>query len=112
MAKKDLGTKRTCQSCSSKFYDLNKAVILCPVCGEKFDPNHLPKPRRGRKAKEEKIASPAENTDILDDDNIEDIEDIEDDLDDTLIEDASDLGEDEDDLGEVMEHIEQPEKEE
>ena len=36
MAKPDLGTKRQCQSCSAKFFDLNKDPILCPKCGTTF----------------------------------------------------------------------------
>lgn len=30
---KDLGTKFSCWKCSTKFYDLNKAVPTCPKCG-------------------------------------------------------------------------------
>jgi uncharacterized protein (TIGR02300 family) len=30
------GTKRTCQSCEERFYDLEKAPILCPHCGAKY----------------------------------------------------------------------------
>src|SRR5512141_2066893 len=29
----NLGRKYTCYSCHTKFYDLNKAVPLCPKCG-------------------------------------------------------------------------------
>ena len=36
MAKPELGTKRQCQSCGAKFYDLNKDPILCPKCGAAF----------------------------------------------------------------------------
>ena len=36
MAKPDLGSKRQCQSCSTKFFDLNKDPILCPKCGTLF----------------------------------------------------------------------------
>ena len=36
MAKPDLGHKRQCQSCSAKFFDLNKDPILCPKCGAVF----------------------------------------------------------------------------
>lgn len=30
------GTKRTCQSCGARFYDLNRDPIICPVCGAEF----------------------------------------------------------------------------
>ena len=36
MAKPELGAKRQCQSCATKFYDLNKDPILCPKCGAVF----------------------------------------------------------------------------
>lgn len=36
MAKPELGAKRQCQSCATKFFDLNKDPILCPKCGTIF----------------------------------------------------------------------------
>ncbi|MBM3562933.1 MAG: TIGR02300 family protein [Alphaproteobacteria bacterium] len=33
MAKPEFGAKRQCQSCGTKFYDLNKNPIVCPKCG-------------------------------------------------------------------------------
>ena len=36
MAKPDLGSKRQCQSCSTKFFDLNRDPIVCPKCGATF----------------------------------------------------------------------------
>ena len=30
------GKKRTCQSCSSRFYDLNREPIVCPMCQTEF----------------------------------------------------------------------------
>jgi uncharacterized protein (TIGR02300 family) len=33
VAKPELGAKRQCQSCATKFYDLNKDPIICPKCG-------------------------------------------------------------------------------
>lgn len=36
MAKPELGTKRQCQNCSAKFFDLNKDPIICPKCGTVF----------------------------------------------------------------------------
>ena len=32
MAKPELGTKRLCGNCSTKFYDLSKTPIVCPKC--------------------------------------------------------------------------------
>ncbi|MDH7797850.1 MULTISPECIES: TIGR02300 family protein [unclassified Beijerinckia] len=36
MAKPDLGGKRQCQSCGTKFFDLNHDPIICPKCGTVF----------------------------------------------------------------------------
>lgn len=36
MAKPELGGKRQCQHCSTKFFDLNRDPILCPKCGTLF----------------------------------------------------------------------------
>ncbi len=36
MAKPELGSKRQCQACGAKFFDLNKDPIVCPKCGTVF----------------------------------------------------------------------------
>ncbi|HSR78874.1 MAG TPA: TIGR02300 family protein [Xanthobacteraceae bacterium] len=38
MTKPELGTKRFCSNCSSKFYDLHKSPIVCPNCQTVFEP--------------------------------------------------------------------------
>jgi uncharacterized protein (TIGR02300 family) len=54
------GTKRTCQSaeCGSRFYDLNRDPITCPICGTIYELAHSPvgaalaeekSPRKARK---------------------------------------------------------------
>ena len=50
MPKAELGLKRVCLSCSMKFYDFNRAPIVCPGCGANFDPEALVRSRRGRVA--------------------------------------------------------------
>jgi uncharacterized protein (TIGR02300 family) len=30
------GTKRTCQNCDERFYDLAQDPIICPFCGTKY----------------------------------------------------------------------------
>jgi len=37
VAKPELGVKRLCPSCGTKYYDLNRSPILCPKCGTTFD---------------------------------------------------------------------------
>ena len=36
MVKAELGTKRTCPTCATRFYDLLKNPIVCPKCGANF----------------------------------------------------------------------------
>jgi len=50
VVKASWGTKRTCQSCSARFYDLNKSPIKCPKCGREHDREDFVKVRRGRGA--------------------------------------------------------------
>ncbi|MEZ5774542.1 MAG: TIGR02300 family protein [Hyphomicrobiaceae bacterium] len=52
------GTKRTCRSCGSRFYDLNRDPIACPICGAE----HVQETSSGRggpAAGEEPVARPA-----------------------------------------------------
>ena len=60
MAKPELGTKRQCQNCGAKFFDLNKDPIICPKCGTVFQ--GAPRARAAAKAEEEEdteVATPA-----------------------------------------------------
>jgi uncharacterized protein (TIGR02300 family) len=50
VVKANWGIKRTCQSCSARFYDLNKSPIKCPKCGREHDREDFVKVRRGRGA--------------------------------------------------------------
>jgi uncharacterized protein (TIGR02300 family) len=50
VVKASWGTKRTCQSCGARFYDLNKSPIKCPKCGREHDREDFVKVRRGRGA--------------------------------------------------------------
>ena len=50
MVKASWGTKRTCQNCAARFYDLNKNPIKCPKCGREHDREDFVKVRRGRGA--------------------------------------------------------------
>lgn len=35
-SKQARGTKRSCQSCNNRFYDLNHDPIVCPICSTPF----------------------------------------------------------------------------
>jgi uncharacterized protein (TIGR02300 family) len=50
VVKASWGTKRTCQNCAARFYDLNKNPIKCPKCGREHDREDFVKVRRGRAA--------------------------------------------------------------
>jgi uncharacterized protein (TIGR02300 family) len=50
VVKASWGTKRTCQNCAARFYDLNKSPIKCPKCGREHDREDFVKVRRGRGA--------------------------------------------------------------
>ena len=36
------GTKRTCQACEVRFYDLARSPIVCPTCGAHYTPSVEP----------------------------------------------------------------------
>src|SRR4029077_11340012 len=48
MTKPELGTKRVCDNCTRKFYDLNKQPIVCPTCATVFVPPKPAPTRPGR----------------------------------------------------------------
>jgi len=53
MSKETRGTKRLCESCENKFYDLGKTPIVCPVCEAPFveeKPKPKPKPKAAARA--------------------------------------------------------------
>ena len=64
MAKPELGTKRLCGNCGVKFYDLNKAPIVCPKCHTAMELTALaPRSRpeavaRAAPAPEEEVVAP------------------------------------------------------
>lgn len=108
MVKPEWGLKRTCTSCSARFYDLNKTPIICPKCGAENE-KEIVKIKRGTKTA--KKAAPAKAAKVIDDVDDDLDADLTDDTEDEdLMEDASDLGEDDEDMAEVIEHIEPEDK--
>jgi uncharacterized protein (TIGR02300 family) len=63
VTKPELGTKRRCVNCETKFFDLNKDPIVCPKCSAVFAPPQ-PDPVRPRRVQDrrptagEQIAPP------------------------------------------------------
>tara|TARA_B100000609_G_scaffold171761_1_gene146892 strand:+ start:523 stop:819 length:297 start_codon:yes stop_codon:yes gene_type:complete len=97
MDKAMLGTRYTCFTCGTKFYDLNRPEILCPECGA--DQANAPvkstrdllkggKRRKKQAVEEEDLPSPSDD----DDDDVDDVDDLFDDDD-----DDDDMGDDDDD---------------
>lgn len=111
MIKPAWGTKRTCQSCDAKFYDLSRSPIVCPKCGAIFDPEASLKTRRGRPVEKvvplkPEAAKPRKAEADIDIEEAEELETEEAEEDEELIEDASELGEDDEDMAEVIEKAE------
>ena len=92
MAKPELGTKRVCVACSTRFYDLQKTPAVCPKCGTE-QPLEQPRARRtGGNVVEDKrpkkVAAPGlEDTDV-------EVEAAEEDAEEDVLEDTSDLDDD------------------
>jgi len=90
MAKPELGLKRVCVACSTRFYDLTRAPAVCPKCGTE-QPAEQPRLRRsaGSVPAEEKVkkrvvvpeadADEVELEDVEGDEAVEDAEELEDD---------------------------------
>lgn len=92
MAKPELGLKRQCVACGTRFYDLMRAPPICPKCGTE-QPAEVPRPRRPggvaaadsrARGKPVPIAEPA-----LEDAEVEEV--VEADEDEEVLEDTSDL---------------------
>jgi uncharacterized protein (TIGR02300 family) len=102
VAKPELGTKRQCQSCSAKFYDLGRDPIACPKCGSIFEIMLARGARASAETDDEleidpsaAVMVPLEDADIADDDKAILSDDIE--LDDGVVADDDTFLEQEDD---------------
>ena len=93
MAKPELGVKRVCVACSTKFYDLGKTPAICPKCGTEQPPDQ-PRQRRGggnvaEEKRVKKVVPQAEDADVeveaaaeeeeAEEDVLEDTSELEDD---------------------------------
>ena len=122
MAKPEWGTKQRCRKCGARFYDLNRAPVVCPNCQAQLEAEEKgrPSPERPEAKPPEKVKSKkAEPVSTAEDDEIEPAEPDatgdeelievgkaqapEDDNEEDYVEDASELGKDEDDVAEVLE---------
>ena len=71
MNKEKWGIKRVCLCCATRFYDLNKSPIICPNCGEEFDPEYLMK-KKSKLDQEKEVDEVIEDVELLNTD--EDLE--------------------------------------
>jgi uncharacterized protein (TIGR02300 family) len=100
MAKQELGLKRVCVSCATRFYDLMKSPAVCPKCGTE-QPVEQPKPRRGGNVAELRKPKKAP---VLDDAEADvEVEAAEDEAEEGVLEDTSDLDDDADAIGGELE---------
>jgi uncharacterized protein (TIGR02300 family) len=98
MAKPELGTKRVCVACGTRFYDLTKAPAICPKCGTEQPPDQ-PRPRRtGGNVTEERRPKKPAPAPGMEDADIE-VEGVEEETEEDILEDASDLEDDADSIG-------------
>ena len=88
MAKPELGTKRICVACGTRFYDLAKAPALCPKCGTEQPPDQ-PRPRRtgGNVVEDKRPKKPVPATEDAD----LEVEGVEAEAEEDVLEDTSDL---------------------
>jgi len=106
--KQDRGTKRTCQNseCGSRFYDLNRTPIACPICGAAYvvgaEPAAIvivqPEEKTPRKPKKKEFAEPEANEDeTAKEDTLDEVEadkTVDDDDDETVLVDEEEDGSD------------------
>ena len=87
MSKPELGLKRTCVACGTKFYDLARTPAVCPKCATE-QPAEQPRPRRAgalpAEDKKKRVVVPeaeAEGVELGEvdaDEAVEDAEELED----------------------------------
>jgi len=100
MAKPELGLKRICVSCSTRFYDLAKMPAVCPKCGTE-QPIEQPRLRRGGNVAE--LRKPKKAPVLEDSDADVEVEAADDEAEEGVLEDTSDLDDDADAIGGELE---------
>ena len=96
MVKAELGLKRICVSCGTRFYDLTKTPAICPRCGTE-QPVEQPRARRGGNVVERRAPKKA----AVPDEAESDVE-VEADEEEGVLEGADDLDDDADAIGEDL----------
>ena len=123
MAKPEWGTKRTCDKCSARFYDLSRDPAVCPQCGTRWSPKPASRGARGLPpvpvnevpVGKEGVAEDLE-VEIEDKDEIDDVGDEPEPKaggggdEEEVIEGASELVEDEEDVAGTIDHGDKPKR--
>jgi uncharacterized protein (TIGR02300 family) len=100
MVKPELGLKRICVSCSTRFYDLSKVPAICPKCGTE-QPLDQPKPKRGGNTVERRAPKKAA---VLDENETDaEVEATDDEAEEGVLESTDDLDDDADAIGGELE---------
>jgi uncharacterized protein (TIGR02300 family) len=123
VTKAELGTKRVCPNCGTKYYDLNRHPIACPKCGTVFEVVAATrtravanKPPVAPVVEEEPIAAEAAELVTLEDADEEaaadgqvktEGEEVDDEADDTFLQEEEEDGED---VGDIIGDVEEEER--
>jgi uncharacterized protein (TIGR02300 family) len=95
MVKPELGTKRTCVSCGTRFYDLGKTTPNCPKCGTEQPPEQPRLKRGGNPVDDRRLKKPVAPTRPEEPDvEAVEVEDVVED--DDVLDEAADLDDDDD----------------
>ena len=96
MAKESWGKKRTCPKCDTRFYDLNKDPLICPICEHTFSLDSIMEvfkksskdtsPKKSTNEKNSSEIAGIEPEDIILDDDLEEEANSSVDLEDDLLE--------------------------
>ncbi len=110
MAKPELGTKRICVSCNTKFYDLTRTPAVCPKCATE-QPAEQPRMRRaGGNVMDDKRRAKVLPVPGIEDPDVELVADADtDEVEEDVLEDTSDL--EDDAIAEVEVEVESPDEE-
>ena len=98
MAKPELGLKRVCVSCGTKFYDMARAPAVCPKCGTE-QPAEQPKLKRAAPPPDDRVKKRV----VTPEADADEIVEAEADEADEAIEDAEELDDADETLGEDIE---------
>jgi uncharacterized protein (TIGR02300 family) len=76
VAKPELGTKRLCPNCGTKYYDLNREPIVCPNCGTVFVVAAVPT-RAAERKPEPAPKAPVEPVEVEREENVISLEEVD-----------------------------------